>query len=193
MVDFCVSPFLIFFLWGKVRYLLWIFIIFCYWLKTHIGTSAITTTATIKIGVVNIMTTSIPSTHGTRQFPLAWGVCFLQLSSVVCLPYDYIRVNDLFIYLIRIYTPSQTNRIICRNVSGRVAPVQLYGPYHMVLFFCAVLWIIVTKVDFYWVPIDTKIIFWNPVLTPIEPHVHVYRLILSLVCVGSILSLPKLF
>ena len=109
---------------------------------------------------------------GARIFTLAQGARFLRLYSVVCLPYESIRVNALWISLIIIYTLSQTQRIIHRNIYGRVVLVQVYGTEHLIVFCCIMLWIIVTKVDFSWVTIDTEKFLWTPVLTPIEPHVH---------------------
>ena len=125
----------------------------------------------IKLEVVNIMTTSILNNLGTWKFPLWRGARFLRLSSVVCLPYRSIRVNNFCISLIIIYTPSKNNPKIHRNVSGRVCIIQVYGPDHMMVFFYMGLWIIVIKVDFYWAPIDTEMFFLNPVLTPTESHV----------------------
>ena len=117
------------------------------------------------------MTTSISSTLGTAIY-VSTRVCFLWLSSVVWLLYKYFRVNALCTSLIRIFTPSQTHNSVRSNVSGIFVLIQVYGQDHMLLVCCMVLWIIITKVDFSWVPIDTEKFSWNSVLTTIEPHVH---------------------
>ena len=93
---------------------------------------------------------------GAQILPLARGACFLRLSSVVCLPYEFISVNALCIYLMRICTKSQNHHRINRNSSMRVFIVQVYGPDHLMMFCCMVLWIKVTKVAFSWVPIDRR-------------------------------------
>ena len=96
----------------------------------------------------------------------------LRLYFMVCLPYESIKVNDFCISLIRIYTPSQNHHSVFRDVSKRVVLVQAYMPDHLMVFFWMVLWIIITKVDVYWVPIDTEKVLRNPVLTTIELYVH---------------------
>ena len=145
-----------------------------YFLKIQLGKAATMYMAPIKLEVVNIMTTYILRTLDARQSLLAHSAHFQIFFSMVYLPYNSIRDNALCISLIIIYSLSQTNRSICRNFSGIVVLVQVYGPDHLVVFCCMVLWIIVTKVDFRWVPIYTEMFLWNPVLTPIEPHVRVF-------------------
>ena len=95
--------------------------------------------APIKLEVVNIMTTYILRTLDARQSLLAHSAHFQIFFSMVYLPYNSIRDNALCISLIIIYSLSQTNRSICRNFSGIVVLVQVYGPDHLVVFCCMVL------------------------------------------------------
>ena len=84
-----------------------------------------------------------------RKLRLERGAHLPRLSYMFYLPYDYTRVNALCIYLIIIYTPSDTNCSIFRNVSGKFVLVQVYGTDHLDVICCMVFWITVTKVEFH--------------------------------------------
>ena len=107
-------------------------------LKIQLWTAVTRSVVSSKLEVVNIMTTSIASTWRTD---MAVSACahLLQFSLVLCLPYQSIRFNDLYVYLIQIYTPSKTHHSVHINVYGVVVLVQVCGPYHMMVFCCMVL------------------------------------------------------
>ena len=92
------------------------------WVKIQLWAESTRDMVSSKLEFFNIMTNSILSTWCT-DMDVSARACFLLLSFVVLLPYKSIRVNDLCISLIPIYTPSQTHHSVHRNFYWRVVIV----------------------------------------------------------------------